>query len=234
MNPPQSHRAATTPSVPAEASTPTHPDHVIVCPGGGYVGYAENDGGPAVAWLRQLGLSASVFRYPIHTRHPGPVDAVRAEVARIRASGARRVALMGFSAGGHVAGQAALTGTGPDRVDAAILCYPLVSTEIDAHSGSRRELLGQTPSAVEIAATSLEQLVTPEAPPFFLWHTADDPSVSVRHSYLLAQALADQAVSHALHVFPEGEHGLGLAVGAGEPESWTALCASWLTARGWL
>ncbi|NUL45842.1 alpha/beta hydrolase [Cellulosimicrobium funkei] len=226
--------ATDTSAVPNDLPAAAPVDYVIVCPGGGYVGYAENEAEPVVAWLRQLGLSASAFRYPVHSRHPAPVDAVLAEVARIRGTGARRVALMGFSAGGHVAGHAALTGTGHERVDAAVLCYPVVSMEIDAHEGSRRELLGDPSSAEERAAASLEQLVTADAPPFFLWHTADDPSVSVRHSYLLAEALSKHEVSHALHVFPEGEHGLGLAAGSGEPEAWTALCAAWLAAQGWL
>lgn len=231
MNPQQASGAADPSSAPNVRPACAPVDHVIVCPGGGYAGYAEKEAGPVVAWLRQLGLSASTFRYPIHSRHPAPLEAVRAEVARVRGGGALRVALMGFSAGGHVAGHAALTGTGRERVDAAVLCYPVVSMEVDAHEGSQRELLGDPSGAEERSATSLEQLVTADAPPFFLWHTADDPSVSVRHSYLLAEALSKHGVPHALHVFPEGDHGLGLAAGSGEPEAWTALCAAWLSAR---
>lgn len=210
--------------------------HVVVLPGGGYAAHADNEAEPVAEWLGQLGLPASVFRYPVHTRHPAPLDAVRAEIRRLRGSGAERIALLGSSAGGHLAGQAALTASpsSPDRVDAVILCYPVVSMELDTDRGSQRELLGTTPSAEARAATSLDRLVTAAAPPFFVWHTADDPSVPVQHSYLLAQALARVGVPHALHVFPEGAHGLGLAEGTGEPEAWPALCASWLSALGWL
>jgi acetyl esterase/lipase len=210
--------------------------HVIVCPGGGYAGYAENEAEPVAQWLRGLGLPASVFRYPVHARHPAPVEAVRAEIRRIRKGGAGRIALMGFSAGGHLAGHAALAARAWDseRVDAVILGYPVVSMEIEADPDSQVELLGPEPSAEMRSATSLDRLVAAGAPPFFIWHTADDATVPVRHSYLLAQALARHGVSHALHVFPEGEHGLGLARGGGEPEGWTALCAAWLSARGWL
>ncbi|MFI7482666.1 alpha/beta hydrolase [Kocuria sp. M1R5S2] len=153
---------------------------------------------------------------------------------RIKDSGAEKVALLGFSAGGHLAGHVALTAlpSDPERVDAVILSYPVVSMELDTHQGSQIALLGETPHAAARAATSLDRLVTASAPPFFIWHTANDPSVPVQHSYLLAQALAQalahHSVSHALHVFPEGAHGLGLARAAGEAESWTALCASWL------
>lgn len=210
--------------------------HVIVLPGGGYAGHADNEAEPVAEWLRRLGLSASVFRYPVRTLHPAPLEAVRAEIRRLRSDGAERIALVGSSAGGHLAGHAALTAapSDPERVDAAILCYPVVSMELDTHQGTRRELLGADPSARARTATSLNRLVTAAAPPFFVWHTADDPSVPVQHSYLLAQALARAGVSHALHVFPRGAHGLGLAEGAGEPGAWSALCASWLAAGGWL
>lgn len=210
--------------------------HVIVLPGGGYAGYADNEAEPIAEWLSQLGLSVSVFRYPVHTRHPAPLEAVRAEIRRIRANGAERIALLGSSAGGHLAGNAALSASpsNPERVDAVILCYPVVSMELDTDKGSQRELLGTAPSAEARAATSLDRLVTAAAPPFFIWHTADDSSVPVQHSYLLAQALARAGVPHALHVFPEGTHGLGLAKGTGEPEAWPGPCAAWLSALGWL
>ncbi|WP_426120198.1 alpha/beta hydrolase [Kocuria sp. LHG3120] len=220
------------PAGPAVARPPAPPPapHVVVLPGGGYARHADHEGEPVAAWLRGLGLSAGVLRYPVQTRHPAPVDAVRAEVRRVRAAGAERVVLLGFSAGGHLAGHAALTAppSGPERVDAVVLGYPVVSMQLDTHRGSQEELLGPGPSAEARAATSLDRLVTPAAPPFFVWHTADDASVPVQHFYLLAQALARRGVPHALHLFPRGPHGLGLAGGTGEPASWPALCAAWL------
>lgn len=217
---------------PASAQPPAASPalHVVILPGGGYARHADHEGEPVAEWLRVLGLSAGVLRYPVHARHPAPVDAVRAEVRRIRAAGAERVVLLGFSAGGHLAGHAALTASpsGSERVDAVVLGYPVVSMQLDTHQGSQEELLGPEPSAEARSATSLDRLVTRAAPPFFVWHTADDASVPVQHSYLLAQALAHQGVPHALHVFPHGPHGLGLAGGTGEPASWPTLCATWL------
>jgi acetyl esterase/lipase len=229
-------------SAPSSAHSSTLPDgtgparHVIVLPGGGYAGHADNEAEPVAEWLDRLGLSASVFRYPVGAVHPAPLEAVRAEIRRIREGGAEQIALLGSSAGGHLAGHAALTASpsAPERVDAAILCYPVVSMEFDTHQGTQRELLGAAPQAEARVATSLNRLVTVAAPPFFIWHTADDPSVPVQHSYLLAQALATKGIPHALHVFPSGPHGLGLAQGTGEPEAWPVLCASWLSALGWL
>jgi dipeptidyl aminopeptidase/acylaminoacyl peptidase len=73
--------------------------------------------------------------------------------------------------------------------------------------------------------------VTADAPPFFIWHTAEDPYVPVEHSYRLAGALAAHDVPHALHVFSKGPHSLGLARGAGEASAWTELAADWLADR---
>ncbi len=70
--------------------------------------------------------------------------------------------------------------------------------------------------------------MTPEAPPFFLWHTAEDPYVPPEHTYLLATSLAHNGVPHTVHVFPHGPHSLGLSQGAGEAESWTDMAWRWI------
>ncbi|MEV7389339.1 hypothetical protein [Streptomyces sp. NPDC091215] len=153
--------------------------HVIVLPGGGYVQHAEHEAEPVAEWLGGLGLAASVFRYPLNARHPVPLDALRGEIARLRAEGADTIGLMGFSAGGHLAGLAALA---PDRdertsVQFAVLGYAITSMETETYRPSRLVLLGEDASPELRRATSLDALVTPSAPPFFLWHTAEDPYV---------------------------------------------------------
>ena len=202
--------------------------HVIVLPGGGYHGHAPHEGEPVAAWLRTLGLESSVYEYPVLTRHPAVVDAVADQVRRVRARGASRVGLLGFSAGGHAAGHTALTTEG---VDFVILGYPVVSMLLETHAGSRENLIGLDATAETRAATSLETLVTASSPPFFIWHTADDAAVPVEHAYLLSQVLHAHDVRHALHVFQHGRHGLGLAEGTGA-EAWTALCALWIGENG--
>lgn len=211
-------------------------DHIIVLPGGGYQDHAPHEAEPVAELLEEWGVAASVFRYPVRARHPAPLHAIRAEVARVRASGADRVGLLGFSAGGHAAGHAALApDAAPDeRVDLAVLCYPVVSMELATHAGSRINLLGDEASPELRAATSLNRLVTASAPPLFIWHTAEDAAVPVQHSYLLGTALADAGIRHALHVFPRGEHGIGLADGGGTAELWTQLLAAWLREEGWI
>jgi len=82
--------------------------HMIVLPGGGYAEHAAHEAEPVASWLGEIGVQASVFRYPLNVRYPVPLDALRAEIGRRRAAGARRIGLIGFSAGGHLAGLAAL------------------------------------------------------------------------------------------------------------------------------
>jgi acetyl esterase/lipase len=204
--------------------------HVIVLPGGGYAEHTPHEGEPVARWLAGTGLQASVFRYPLNVRHPVPLRAVRAEVGRLRAQGAERIGLIGFSAGGHLAGLAALApGAEPAQsVQFAVLGYAITSMQTETYRPSRLILLGEDASPELRRATSLDALVTAEAPPFFIWHTAEDPYVPPEHSYRLARSLAAHGVPHACHVFTRGPHSLGLAREAGEAAAWTALAQAWM------
>lgn len=200
---------------------------ILVLPGGGYSRLADHEGEPIAHWLRGLGWQSRVVRYPVGVRHPMPLDAVRAEVAAERAAGASVVGVIGFSAGGHLAGHAALAPSAPhERPDFAVLSYPVTSFVGAPHVRSRAVLVGDDPSVAD--AVSLENLVGAGSPPMFLWHTRGDAVVPVQHSYLLAQALAAAGVPHELHVFPGDIHGVGLASGTAAA-AWTGLCADWLT-----
>ncbi|HXW45864.1 MAG TPA: prolyl oligopeptidase family serine peptidase [Streptosporangiaceae bacterium] len=204
--------------------------HMIVLPGGGYAVHAEHEAEPVAEWLRDVGVSASVFRYPLNVRYPVPLEALRAEISRLRVAGSPRIGVVGFSAGGHLAGLAALApGAAPEEsVQCAVLGYAITSMETQTYRPARLILLGEDASPQLRRATSLDALVSPGSPPFFIWHTAEDPYVSVEHAYRLASALAGGAVPHATHVFAHGPHSLGLARGAGDAAIWTALAARWI------
>jgi acetyl esterase/lipase len=203
---------------------------MIVLPGGGYAAHAPYEAEPVASWLGEIGVRASVFRYPLNARHPAPLDALRAEIRRRRADGARRIGLIGFSAGGHLAGLAALApGAAPDEtVQFAVLGYAVTSMETETYRPSRLILLGEDASPPLRRSTSLDALVTPSSPPFFVWHTAEDSYVPPEHAYRLAAALAASGVPHAVHVFTHGPHGLGLARDAGEAAIWTTLATTWI------
>src|SRR5277367_5378019 len=204
-------------------TTPVAAAHVIVLPGGGYAQHAPHEAEPIARWLGRIGVQASVFRYPLNVRHPAPLDTLRAEIRDRRAEGAQRIGLMGFSAGGHLAGLAALApGAAPDeRVDFALLGYAITSMETETYRPARLILLGEDASPQLRRSTSLDARVTPAAPPFFIWHTAEDGYVPAEHTYRLARVLSANRIPHTVHVFAHGPHSLGLAKGSGEPEMWT-------------
>jgi acetyl esterase/lipase len=205
--------------------------HVIVLPGGGYAEHAAHEAEPIADWLTGVGVSASVFRYPLHMRHPVPLEALRAEIRRRRDAGAHRLGIIGFSAGGHLAGLAALAPgvDGLDAVDFVVLGYAITSMETETYRPSRIILLGEDATPQQRREVSLDALVTPTAPPFFIWHTAEDIYVPPEHTYRLATALAANSIPHAVHVFAHGPHSLGLAQGAGDAEIWTTLAAAWIS-----
>ncbi|MFD0474349.1 alpha/beta hydrolase [Nonomuraea thailandensis] len=158
-----------------------------------------------------------------------------------------RVGVLGFSAGGHLAGLLA-TGKGPmpaegphDAVDEAdprpglaVLCYPVTTlTGSAAHRGSAANLLGADAPRSVREELSLANRVTGDTPPMFLWHTADDESVPVENTLSLSLALARHGVAQEVHVYPSGRHGLGLAEEDPVVGGWTARCAAFLRGRGW-
>jgi acetyl esterase/lipase len=230
---------------------------VIVCPGGGYVGLAAHEAEPIARWVNGAGMPAFVLRYRVAPhRHPAPLqDAARAvRLVRSQAQALRvrpdKIAILGFSAGGHLVTTLATHFDGGDprsadpverascRPDAIVACYPVVSLVSLGHRGSTSNLLGEAPSEAVLRDLSNELQVTPQSPPAFLWHTADDPVVPVQQSLLYAEALALHGVPYELHVFPHGPHGLGLSdgtsfVGASpQVAQWTRLCEVWLQSLG--
>lgn len=224
---------------------------VIVFPGGGYGARAEHERTPIARWFNSLGVNSFVLDYRVAPyRHPVPLqDALRAiRIVRARAEefgvNPSQIGVLGFSAGGHLAASAATLFDKGDaqaadpidrlssRPDAAILCYPVISTGPYGHEGSMNNLLGENPDPELLRLLSLESSVTADNPPTFLWHTSDDEAVPVENSLMFAAALRAKKVPFALHVYPHGRHGLGLAKDTPEVSSWTDQCALWLRGIG--
>jgi len=226
---------------------------VIVIPGGGYTWHGVHEGEPVARWLNTLGVSSFVLYYRVAPyRHPYPLlDAQRAvRLVRHRAAewgiDPGRVGVLGFSAGGHLASTLGTHFDAGDpaaedpverhscRPDLLILCYPVITLLEKTHTGSLHNLLGENPDPELRRSLSNELQVTAQTPPTFLWHTADDPSVPVENSLLFASSLARHGVPFALHVYPSGRHGLGLAQDHPEVRSWVTACAEWLSHRGFV
>ncbi len=224
---------------------------MVICPGGGYGGLASHEGNDYALWLNQHGVTCFVLKYRLGSagyRHPRMLEDAARAVRYVRAHATewnidpKRVGVMGSSAGGHLASTllthfdsgkpeaADLVERESSRPDLGILCYPVITMGVYTHQGSKRNLLGDNPAPDLVWLLSNELQVTPQTPPTFLWHTADDPVVPVENSLQFAAALRQARVPLALHIYERGPHGLGLA---DKPpfqnvHPWARNCLDWL------
>ena len=229
---------------------------IVVAPGGGYGALAMDHEGRQVASLfNAMGITAFILKYRLGPRYHHPIqlgDAQRAlRMGRARAEeygiAADRVGMMGFSAGGHLTATAGThfdsgkpESTDPverasSRPDFLILCYPVISFDPEiAHMGSRRNLLGDQPDPKLVESLSNELQVTPQTPPTFLFHTTADAGVPVENSIRFYLALRKAKVPAEMHLFENGPHGVGLALGDPALGTWPTLLINWLRGRGLL
>ncbi len=230
------------PARSAEARLPA----MVICPGGGYSNRAEHEASP-FAWLfAQYGMVGIVCHYRVNRRFPASYTDTCRAMRLIRADSERmsidpqRIGLMGFSAGGH---NACTVATQPDlhhdehddlvgqysaRPDRLVLAYPVISLVDFGHVGSRRQLLGEEGNDELGQKLSGQLHVDNQTPPTFLFHTSDDPGVSVENSLAFAQALRAHEVAFELHSYAHGGHGVGMAASDAKLGSWTDLLISWL------
>ncbi len=226
---------------------------VLILPGGGYQVNAKSEGEPVALAFLGAGVQAFLLEYSVApARWPQALLETAAAIAYLRANAPRyglapdKIAVCGFSAGGHLAGCAAnlwdspvigtklgLTGE-QVRPDAAILCYPVITMGRYGSAMTRENLFGEGPVAEE---TSLEDSVTDRDPPTFLWATDPDGSVPVENTLLYACALRRHGVPLEPHIFGKGPHAMGLATGESAWQAdhtdarasvWHSLCVSWL------
>lgn len=206
---------------------------MLMVPGGGYCMLAPHEGElPAMEYYR-MGMNVFVLTYtnditmcvPLKKQ---PLNDISRAVRLIRANAERfhiapdKLVICGFSAGGHVCASLCThfdETLDPDpvlrkvsnRPDAAILCYPVITSGKYTHIYSMQALLGKNPSAEELEYFSLEKQVKENTPPCFLWQTVEDDLVPVENSYLFAKALKEKGIPYAQYVYPHGGHGISVA-----------------------
>jgi acetyl esterase/lipase len=225
---------------------------VVICPGGGYGHLAlDHEGKQIAAWLNTNKVMAIVLEYRHNGRgyqNPAPLQDVQRALQTVRARATefgldpKKIGVMGFSAGGHLAGTAATKFTAGEptsadpiaqlssRPDFAILCYAVLTLGKPGvtHMGSQSNLLGKDVSEELIQSFSIPEQVTKDTPPTFLWHTNEDTGVPAENSINYYLACRKNKVPAELHIFKKGGHGVGLGQDIEGTKNWSTLCIAWL------
>lgn len=228
---------------------------VIICPGGGYCFTSEREAEMFALRWNSYGYQAIVLWY---SYRPAVYPAALLELARTvklaRENAAQwdvdteQIFVQGSSAGGHLAASYGMfwnrgflakslnADAGQLRPNGMLLNYPVITSGEFAHRESFENLLGEQYDQL-VETMSLENQVSEDTPPAFVWHTNQDGLVPAENSLLLALAMRKAGRPVELHMYMKGDHGLGLASeltkdregGAVEPscQSWFELAWRW-------
>jgi acetyl esterase/lipase len=230
---------------------------VVICPGGGYGVLAiDHEGYDIAEWLNEMGIAGIILKYRLpsdeimENRAIGPLQDVQEAIRMVRRKAAgwglspEKIGVMGFSAGGHLAGTAS-TMYGENvyepidntsaRPDFSILIYGVLSMQEGVtHQGSKTNLLGEQAFGEKADRFSNELHVDKNTPPAFLVHSADDEAVPVDNSIRYYQALEGSGIAGELHIYESGGHGYGLGTGGSTESMWPEACKAWLRKQGWI
>lgn len=232
---------------------------MVVCPGGGYAMCSQRESEPIALPFLSEGFNAFVITYSVAPhRFPTQLREIAALMELIYENAdnwncdTSKIAIIGFSAGGHLAAHytnaydcSEVREVFPESkpVNASLLCYPVITADSRyAHMGSFYNLLGKQEITAEDAEKySCDRLVRENTPPAFLWHTAADNAVPVMNSLLYASALDKYKIPFEMHIYPFGGHGLSAAdyltnnftsEGTDHVTAWIPCAKKWLSLIG--
>jgi acetyl esterase/lipase len=242
-----------TPYLPAkEKATGTA---VIIFPGGGYSVVASGERTAAITRaFNNIGVAVFELKYRLPSddimidKTTGPLQDAQRAIQLIRKNAAewhidpKKIGFVGISAGGHLA---TTLGTHYNKLvidnkegislrpDFMVLVYPVTVFDTLIPSGTRETLIGKNPSPETLNFFNNEKHVTPDTPPTFLVHAADDTVVPVQNSLRFLHALALSKVKTGMHIYQNGGHGFGLNH-PNSKDKWFEMCCNWLEENGFL
>lgn len=225
---------------PAPDQTSSAPA-VLVCPGGGYRNIVMQKEGVRIAqWLNRHGFAAFVLKYRL-----APSEAVqdaRRAMRTMRQHAAKyhidpaKIGVTGFSAGGHLSANLAVSYAVSDIADETDkisarpdFCAPIYGV-FEALNPANYAPGRLNNSLFGLAA--IKDAITKETPPFFLAHAVDDKTVPVEQSLNLFIALKEKGIPAELHLYEKGGHGFALDPERGYASSWGEAFLLWLKAHG--
>ena len=222
---------------------------LVICPGGAYRWRSPREKDPPAFEFLSMGYQVFILEYSCGPQAGGcrPLREL-AEAVRILRQNHEgwhidpdKIAVLGFSAGGHLAASLGALWNNPElglpaqsRPDALVLCYPVVSTKDFAHEESAQWVSGGDEAVRD--KLHLWDRVTPAFPPTFLWHGGGDDSVPPENSLFLAVQLKQHGVPFEYHLFETGLHGISTCTQEVETpdevcRAWLPLCKTWLNRR---
>lgn len=225
---------------------------ILILPSGGYAKLTYNLGGIQLAkWFNTQGITAFVLFYRLPNspdlliRENGPIQDTQRAMKLIRQHSKElqldenKVGIFGSSAGGHLASTIATHPTDVSNVNDAVDAYaflpnymilvsPVISFGDYTHKGSLQNFLGENPSPEKIKAYSNEFHVTKNTPPTILFHAQNDPAVHVMNSMLFYKEMIEHDIKGSLHIFPKGEHNIGIYNESSLTDEWKTICNKWL------
>ena len=228
---------------------------ILVLPGGGYGFTSDREAEPVARYFNANGFHCFVLRYSVNDGQgcfPAPFYQAAKAMEYIRNNSDRfnvdekRLSVIGFSAGGHLAAWLSNGCDSPlakelginetlSRPNAQVLCYPVITSGEYANVGSFVNLCGceQYRDEQRFGVLSCEKMVTKKSPPAFIWQTVDDDIVPSENSVIMAKALKKAGVHFELHMYESGPHGLSVCDETTEMVSkecagWKELCVDFL------
>lgn len=226
---------------------------MVVVPGGGYSMVSQREADPIAFEYLTAGYNVFTLTYSVgeKARNFTPLKELSKTLMTIRENAEEwncdpeKVAVVGFSAGGHLCASLATLWDSPElravldtkgglnRPNAAVLSYPVITADEFAHKGSILNVSGCPEGSEGYRFFSLDRHVSPDTCPVFIWHTVEDNAVPVENTIKFITELQKHKVSFECHIFPTGHHGISVCTqetGSFDPYNgrWMQLSKEWL------